>query len=199
MANTSFVPEFEPFPNRRRWTCDECRQMAEIGLLEGRYELIDGEILSLLGQNPPHRMTLMLIAGWLVSLFCFYTVQMQGPIAILGEEGETNEPEPDIAVTREPTTAYRTRHPEPQELLLLVEVADTTLGFDLHIKSRLYARHGVQEYWVMDVNGRRLHRHRMPAAAGYDEVVILTEEQTIAPLARPEATMRVGDLLPSVE
>ena len=74
MANTTVAPEFEPFPHRRRWTRDECSRLAEMGLLTGRYELIDGEILALMGQNPPHRMTLMLIAGWLVSLFGFYSV-----------------------------------------------------------------------------------------------------------------------------
>jgi Uma2 family endonuclease len=199
MVNTSITPEFEPFPHRRRWTRDECHRLAEIGFIEGRYELIDGEILSLMGQNPPHRMTLMLIAGWLVSLFGFYSVQMQGPITIIGEEGETNEPEPDIVVTSEPTTAYRTRHPEPQELLLIVEVSDTTLGFDLNTKARLYARNGVAEYWVMDVNGRRLYSHRAPSAEGYAEVEILTAEQTVALTARPEARVRVGELLPPLE
>ena len=199
MANTTVAPEFEPFPHRRRWTRDECRRLVEMGFLTGRYELIDGEVLSLMGQNPPHRMTLMLIAGWLVSLFGFYSVQMQGPIAITGDEGETNEPEPDIAVTSRPTTACRARHPEPQELLLVVEVSDTTLGFDLNTKARLYARNGILEYWVMDINGRRLHRHRSPSEAGYTEVTILTAEQTVAAIAHPEAAVRVGELLPPVE
>jgi Uma2 family endonuclease len=199
MANTTIAPEFESFPNRRRWTRDECSRLAEMGFLEGRYELIDGEILSLMGQNPPHRLTLMLIAGWLASLFGFYAVQTQGPISLLGEDGETNEPEPDIAVTSEPTTAYLTRHPEPQELLLIVEVSDTTLGFDLNTKARLYARHGVAEYWVVDVNGRRLYRHRAPVADGYGDVAILSEEQLVASMFQPEATVRVGELLPPVE
>jgi len=199
MANTTIAPEFEPFPHRRRWTRDECYRLAEMEFLTGRYELIDGEILSLMGQNPPHRMTLMLIAGWLVSLFGFYAVQTQGPISILGEEGETNEPEPDIIVTPEPTTAYRTRHPEPQELLLLVEVSDTTLWFDLNTKARLYARNGVQEYWVMDINGRQLVRHRNPSSEGYADVVTLTGEQTVSLMARPEATVRISELLPPVE
>jgi Uma2 family endonuclease len=199
MANTTVAPEFEYFPHRRRWTRDECNRLAEMGFLPGRYELIDGEILSLRGQNPPHRITLMLIAGWLASLFDFYTVQTQGPISIMGEEGETNEPEPDIVVTQEPTTAYLTRHPEPQELLLVVEVSDTTLGFDLNTKARLYARNGVAEYWVMDVNGRQLYRHRAPSSDGYMDVAILTGEQTVSLAARPEATVRLRELLPPVE
>jgi Uma2 family endonuclease len=199
MANTTITPEFQTFPNRRRWTRDECHRLAELGFLDGRYELVDGEILSLMGQNPPHRMTLILIAGWLASVFGFYVVQTQGPIAIIGEEGETNEPEPDIAVTSEPTTAYLTRHPEPQELLLAVEVSDTTLVFDLNTKARLYARHDVQEYWVMDVNGRCLHRHRDPSPQGYTDIVILAAEQTISPMARPDVAVRVHELLSPVE
>ena len=124
---------------------------------------------------------------------------MQGPIAILGDEGETNEPEPDIAVTSESTTAYLARHPEPQELLLVVEVSDTTLGFDLTTKARLYARNGIPEYWVMDVNGRHLYRHRSPSPEGYVDVAVLTAEQSVATMARPEATVRVGELLPPAE
>ena len=199
MANTSLTPEFVSFPNRRRWTRDECRRLEDMGLLAGRYELIDGEILSLMGQNPPHRIVVILLSGWLASLFGFTTVQTQGPIAIPGEDGETNEPEPDIAVTRESTTAYLSRHPEPPELLLAVEVSDTTLGFDLNTKARLYARHGVQEYWVMDINGRCLHRHRAPSPEGYREVVVLTAEQSVSPMARPDAAVGVRELLPPVE
>ena len=198
MENTTVAPGFEHFPHRRRWTREECQRLAEMGLLTGRYELIDGEILALMGQNPPHRLTLMLIAGWLVSLFGFYSVQTQGPIAMIGEEGETNEPEPDIAVTLEPTTVFFTRHPQPQELLLVVEVSDTTLGFDLNTKARLYARNGVAEYWVMDINGRRLYRHRAPSAEGYADVAILTAEQAVALRVRPETTVRIGELLPPV-
>ena len=80
-----------------------------------------------------------------------------------------------------------------------MEVSDTMLGFDLSTKARLYARHGVPEYWVMDVNGRCLHRHRGPSPEGYAEVVILAAEQTVSPPARPDAAVRVGELLPPVE
>ena len=199
MVHVSITPEFASFPNRRRWTRDECHRLVELGFLAGRYELVEGEILSLMGQNPPHRMTLILIAGWLASVFGFYAVQTQGPVAIIGEEGATNEPEPDIVVTSKPTTAYLTRHPESQELLLTVEVSDTTLGFDLNTKARLYARNGVAEYWVMDVNGRRLYRHRAPSLDGYAEVVILAADEIVSPMACPDASARVGDLLPPVE
>ena len=186
MANTTVAPEFEPFPHRRRWTRDKCHRLAEMGFLDGRYELIDGEILSLMGQNPPHRMTLMLIAGWLVSLFGFYYLQMQGPIAIIGEEGETNEPEPDIAVTSEPTTAYRTRHPEPQELLLLVEVSD----FHARVRSE-YQGASLCPQWHCGILGYGRQRASAASASrAFSDRIRgsgdLTAEQTVSLAVRPK-------------
>jgi Uma2 family endonuclease len=168
----------------------------EEGTLTGRWELIDGEILSKMGQNPPHRITLMLMKQWLKALFGFLNVQTEKPISIPGPAGRTNEPEPDIAVTTAPTTAYTDRHPAPQDLLLVVEVSDSTLRFDLTTKALLYAQVGIQEYWVADIEGRRLHCHRGPTPTGYSEVVVYEEAQQVSPLSRPDAPIGCGDLLP---
>ena len=195
MADTLIASEKEIFPNRKRWTRHECDFLAANDLLTGRYELIDGEILSKMGQNPPHRLAMMLIAQWLVSVFGFLNVQTEKPIAILGPLGETNAPEPDIAVTIAPTTEYTDRHPSPQELLLIAEVSDTTLRFDLTTKALLYAQAGVQEYWVADVNERRLHCHRAPTSQGYRDITVYGEDDRIALEARPGVEARVGDLL----
>jgi Uma2 family endonuclease len=199
MTNTLVAQEHETFPNRKRWTRQQCQRLVETGELVGRYELIDGEILSKTGQNPPHRITLILLVNWLLTLFDSLYVQVQNPIALPGEEGETTEPEPDVAVTVAPTTAYMNSHPAPDDLQLVVEVSDTTLRFDLTTKALLYARVGIREYWVMDIAQRSIHIHRLPTPDGYAQVSIHTAEEMVALAARPEDTVRVSALFPPVE
>jgi len=196
MMESLVAPENEIFPNRRRWTRQQCERLAEKGELTGRYELIDGEIISKMGQNAPHSVGLMLMGQWLVSVFGYILVRIQSPIVITSRLGDTNEPEPDIAVTREPSTAYFPRQPGPADVRLIVEVSDATLRFDLKTKALLYARVGIPEYLVFDVAGRQIHRHRAPMRSGYREIVILGENDSLAILDRPE-TIYVGELLPS--
>jgi hypothetical protein len=109
MTQLLMKPEQEIFPNRKRWTRQECARLVEKGELEGRYELIDGEILSKRGQNPLHMFTIMLAAQWLHKFFDTDYVRIQGPILLQGETGETNEPELDVAVTIGSASAYRSR------------------------------------------------------------------------------------------
>jgi len=167
-------------------------------LLQGRFELIDGEIISKMGQKPAHRLVMMIITRLLMHLFGEEYIQCQSTIDIGDIDAEINEPEPDVAVTVDPNSGYSDRHPGPADLLLVVEVSDTTLRFDLRNKAELYAHAGIKEYWVADIIGRRLVVHRQPTAQGYDEVLEFMEEETITPHARPEADVRVRDLLPPI-
>ena len=196
MSSPLIAQEKETFPNRIRWTVPECYSLADAGYLSGRYELIDGEILTKMGQKPPHRMTLMLIANWLVSLFGKLCVQEQEPISLPDPAGRYSEPEPDLAVTLQPTTAYAEQHPGPDDLLLLVEVADSSLEFNLTIKAPLYARAGVQEYWVADVQGRRLFVHRSPASDAYRSLMRLNVGEIVSLETRPEAAREVAAFFP---
>ena len=196
MTETLVAPENETFPNRRRWTRDDCERLVKKGELTGRYELIDGEILSKMGQHSPHTIASMLIGQWLVAVFGYLFVRTEKPIIIRGRMGKTNEPEPDIAITYNPSTAYFPQQPGPSDVLLIVEVSDSTLRFDLKTKALLYAHVGVPEYLVLDVTGRKIHRHRLPARGGYRDVAVLCENDSLAILDRTE-TIRVGELLPS--
>ena len=190
------APEDETFSDRRRWTRAECERLVKIGFLTGRYELIDGEILAKMGANAPHRITLLLIEQWLKGLFGFLFVQTQTSIEVPENARRVNDPLPDAAVTIEQATFYADRNPGPEDILLLVEVSDSTLKTDLNAKARLYARIGVPEYWVADIPARRLHRHRQPGRSGYAEVAIFEAEQSVSCLARPEAAVTVGELFP---
>ena len=196
MTDTLIAPETEIFPQRKHWTRQECYRLMEIGKLPGRWELIDGEILSKMGQKPPHRIVLNLIAEWLVIVFGHRYVQTQEPISIPGITGKSNEPEPDIAVTFEPTTSYVDRHPSPKDILLIVEVSDTSLRFDLKTKALLYARVGIQEYWVADILNRKMYCHSKPSSKGYAEVYVVSEQDNLTLTIHPEASVKLRDLLP---
>ena len=196
MTETLVSPENETFPNRRRWTRDECERLAKKGELNGRYELIDGEIISKMGQHSPHTIASMLIGQWLVAVFGYLFVRTEKPIVIRGRMGKANEPEPDLAITFNPSTTYFPHQPGPSDVRLIVEVSDSSLRFDLKTKALLYARVGIPEYLVLDVTGRQIHRHRLPAPNGYREIVVLGEDDQLTILDRTE-TIRVSDLLPA--
>ena len=183
-------------PNRIRISRKMCEALADNDLLTGRYELIDGEIISKMGQKPVHSTFLGVIADFLSDIFGSRYVRSQLPIELEGTDRESNEPEPDIAVTQKTRLSFVVRHPLPHEVLLLVEVAGTSLAFDLKVKSLLYAKAGIADYWVADVNGRRLIVHRKPSPDGYLEIAAYSEEESLSPLARPDAMILVSDLMP---
>jgi Uma2 family endonuclease len=190
---------WEPPPNRKRFTRKECEFLEQNGLLKGRYELIDGEIIYKMPQNPPHIFTLAIIAEWLRSLFGGLYVITQSSIDVDVVDPEINEPEPDIFVLAQPITAFAARNIVSSDLILLVEVSETTLRYDLRNKAALYARAGIIEYWVADISGRRFIVHRNPGADGYAQVTEYTADETVSPLARPDTAVRVADLLPPAQ
>ena len=190
------APEDENFPDRRRWTRAECERLVKIGFLTGRYELIDGEIISKMSQNPSHAIVIMLLTRLLQKWFGENFTRIQLPVTIPNPERNTNDPEPDGAITALPYTSFLTQHPGPEDIVLLVEVSDSTLKSDLGTKARLYARIGIAEYWVADIPSRRLHRHRQPTRSGYAETAIFEAGQSVSPLARLEAFATVSDLFP---
>ncbi len=188
--------ENETFPGRKRWTRKECEHLIKIGVLTGRFELIDGEIVSEMSQNPPHSVTLNRFFRWLVLLFGIDFVRNQEDIAIPGRNARSNGPQPDIAVTTRHNDDYAANHPSPSEIVLLVEIFDSTLSMDKTTKALLYAQSGVREYWVGNIAKREVIRHRRPKRTGYAEIVTLGEDDLISPEARLENSVRVGDLFP---
>lgn len=188
--------EYELFPERYRWSVRECHQLALEGKLVGRYEVLDGEVVKKVGQKPAHRMTIMLVMKWLLSLFDSLQVQTEGPIELLSPDNQYSEPEPDIVVTSEPTTAYRDRHPNANDILLVVEVSDTTLRTDLLVKARLYARARILEYWAVDPVGRQIHIHRDPVDGAFNAISVHSDQDFVALAVSPEAKTSVGALLP---
>jgi len=87
--------------------------------------------------------------------------------------------------------------PQPEDLDLVVEVADTTLTFDLTVKAALYARAHIVEYWVLDVASRRLIVHRDPQSGRFMSIVAYGEDESVAPLAASQSEFRVADAFPA--
>lgn len=179
---------------RKRWTRSEYRQFVSLGMIEegAPYELIEGEVVQDLGQGRLHVFVAMRVFTEMIRLFGEERVQSQAPIAA----DEHNVPEPDVAVLRGPLSGYLEEDPGPADILLLVEVSNTTLQFDRGVKAAIYARTGIPEYWVLDVNGRTLDVYRQPALGGYGSVTRLTDSESVSPLSAPDASLTVAGFLP---
>lgn len=182
---------------RKRFTRDEVLQMMDLGLFDGkRCELIDGDLIDKMGQRPPHAIGVQLLTEVLAAIFGLKRVRVQLPIEAAPEDSERNMPEPDGAVLKERSDEYCVRHPRGDELLLAAEVSDTSVRHDSTSKRDLYARAGVSEYWVVDVNRRLLRVHRNLTDGVYGEIADFNETAVIRTSGAPEADIPVAELLP---
>lgn len=180
---------------RKRWTRSECDNLPSALLDLNRFELIDGDLIERTGKKRPHVVALSLLYGWLIQIFGNHFVSPGTPIDVAPRDNPTNEPVPGLVVTAQ-EAEYYSSNPLPADLRLVVEVSDTTIGFDLRTKAGLYARAGIVEYWVLDIAGRRMVVHRDPGAGRYRSVIAFNEDEPLSPLAAPEAAVLVRDLLP---
>lgn len=180
---------------RKRWTRDECQFLENAGLLKGRYELLDGEIVINMGQNSQHAITVSLVFAYLLGLFGALRVRCQATMEVRADDRVLNRPEPDIALLRE---VILTGAPAGEDVLLAVEVSDATQTEDYGHKVALYARAGVAEYWVLDLARRILVVFRSPQKGEWLVRDEYAEEARIALLTAPHAPIAVSELLPPV-
>jgi Uma2 family endonuclease len=151
--------------------------------------LINGIILEEGPMNPPHAITLGLVEEAIRASFgTGWWLRQQLPLVL----GQDTDPEPDVAVVPGRPRDY-SGHPTTADLI--VEVADSSLDFDTKDKRLLYARASIREYWVVDINGRKLLVYRDPQAGDYASHRALGPADALTPLAAPAATVRVADLL----
>src|SRR5579883_2715553 len=145
MATTSPLENPSSDPRRRPWTREEYHRAAELGLFrpDEKLELIEGEIIQKASpQNAPHTTAIRKVARALEAAFDQeHEVRYQMPLIV----ADISEPEPDILVLREGIEAYEDRQPATKDVLLIVEVSESTLAFDRRTKSRMYARAGIEE------------------------------------------------------
>lgn len=195
-AGTTTPPPANAGPRRLKWTREEYYRLGELGMFRGkRVERIHGEIIEMSPQGWPHAVGKSKTADALRLVFAGVgSVMEQTP-----HPTDDSDPEPDVRVIRGRYADY-TDH--PPTALLLVEVSDATLDYDLTTKAELYATAGVADYWVLDVNARVLHVFRDPQpnaslnVTTYQTHDVLNPADSVSPLAAPGASIRVADLLP---
>ena len=161
-----------------------------------RLELVEGELISKMGKKRPHTNTLIVVQAWLIRVFGEQYVNPETPIDVAPEDNPASEPQPDLIVLVKPSQEYRKGNPQPADLRLVVEIADSTVHFDRTVKARLYARAGIVEYWIADVTARSLVVHRDPLNGSYQSVTVYTDQESVRPLASPDREFRVGDAFP---
>jgi len=166
-------------PQRHRLTVDQYYRMAEAGIFkeDDRVELIEGEIIDM----PPIGIDHAYFVNRLTSIFVQNighqaNVSSQNPIRL----NSRSEPQPDIALLRYREDFYRHTRPSPEDILLLVEVSDTSLRYDMEVKLPLYARHGIPEVWIVDLEHRRIEIFCKPLDDAYLEKHCPARTETIA-------------------
>ena len=185
------VPELAFNPNRRRFTRDEAARMAELGLIEGRYELIEGELISKIGQKPPHAYVIEKLTTAFQG-----RVRVQLPIRLPDPAGIRSEPEPDVVLLYQSGPEFLSRHPGPDDIALLIEVADTTLDMDRGPKRKLYASAGIAEYWIIDIQSKRTFVYRRPQSDEYHSLEIVNSSDALTvPASSPGVSLTLDNLL----
>lgn len=180
-------------PAAKQITIDLYQQMGEKGLLtrEDRVQLIEGEILEMPPIGPRHGSVTGRLAKWLYrAVGDAAIIRLDNPVNL----GEYSQPQPDLMLLQPRADDYVASHPRPDDVLLLVEVSDSTLELDKGRKLELYARFAVREYWVIDVNSRSIEVYSDPAGSEFQSAVEYRSEDTIAPRALPQVRTAVKEL-----
>ena len=181
-------------PARRQFTVDEYYQMASAGILSenDRVELIEGEIIQMPPIGGRHASCVDRIAELFFGAFRgIAQVRVQNPLRLDG----LSEPVPDVMLLKRRSDFYAERHPFPQDVLLLVEVSDTTVAYDRRVKLPLYARLGVGEVWIVDLDRSIIDLHREPTSEGYRLIETRRRGERLGPSAFPDQTFSVDDIL----
>ncbi|MDZ8260514.1 Uma2 family endonuclease [Nostoc sp. ChiQUE01b] len=173
-----------------KWSVDDYHRMVEAGILHGRHlELLAGEIVEMSPETPIHYTTAKRGAKYLEELLSSRAdVRFNGPITL-----SDSEPEPDIAIVRLPESSYKDRHPTPQDIFWIVEVAKTSLNKDLNIKAAIYATAAIQEYWILDLSSKQVIVLSNPQDGKYLEEHTI-REGIITPLAFPDVSVFINRL-----
>jgi Uma2 family endonuclease len=179
---------------KRRFTADDYHRMGETGILSARdrVELIDGEVVTVSPVGSRHAAIVNRATRLLVTRLGDHAiVQAQGPVRL----DRFNEPQPDIVVLRPRDDFYVTRYPGPDDVLLVLEVSDSSPAYDREVKGPLYAAAGISEYWIADVAAHRLECYTNPAAALYRTLHHATPQDSVTPTLLSELVVTVGELL----
>lgn len=179
---------------RKHFTIDEFQQIAAAGVFgeDERFELLEGEIVQMSPLGPQHAACVDRLNRSLQRLVQDQAiVRVQNPIRL----GEYSQPQPDVALVQPRDDFYAGGHPEPEDLLLLIEVSESSLAYDRDVKLPLFARAGIPEVWLVALVPQVVEVYRGPSEDGYGEKRTLRRGETIVPLLMPAVKLAVEQIL----
>lgn len=179
---------------RRRFTADDYQRMGRVGILseDDRVELIAGEIVAMTPIGPRHNAAVnRATRAMMAAVGDKAIVQVQGSVRL----DLYHEPQPDLVLLRPQADDYASRLPGPKDILLIVEVADSSSDYDRNVKSRVYAEAGIGEYWLADLAENAVFVYSGPQGGAYVSLAQHHPGQSIAPQALPDAVVAVQMLL----
>ena len=177
---------------RRKFTVKQYHKMAESGILTDNdwVELIRGEIIEMSAIGTKHAACVRRLNNLLsAKLSGRALVDIQNPV----ELDDTSEPQPDVVLLKLREDFYETAHPQPEDIFLLLEVADTTVKYDREVKIPLYAEDNIVEVWLVDINEQCVEVYREPTREGYQNVQKFTRGQ-ISIQAFPDLNITVDEI-----
>ncbi len=179
---------------RYRFSVDAYHRLADAGILKetDRVELIEGEIIEMSPIGKRHAACVKRLNKILSRISEDGILGVQDPL-LISEDG--TEPEPDVMLLKPRADFYEETPPQPADVLLLVEVADTSLEYDRKIKMPLYARAGIAEAWIVNLEGNRIEIYTEPRNGSYTVLRIAQSGDAIAPQALPQASVEVDAVL----
>lgn len=181
-------------PTKHLTTLNEWHKMGEANIFpyESRLELINGEILDMAPIGFNHSGHLKRLNNLFNKIIGDHAVvSVQDPLQL----SDLSEPEPDFMLLRPNTDFYTTRHPQADDVLLLVEVSDSTLRFDRNQKLRLYASHSILEYWIINLLDNCVEIYRQPHGDEYAQKNTLLTGDSVTLTSLPHITIQLSDIL----
>ncbi len=168
--------------------------MGKAGIIgpDERIELLDGELISMPPIGPQHAYSVRRLDALFQSRFAgLASVSVQGPVTL----DRWSQPQPDVMLNALPEGRYAVAHPTPEESLLVVEVAQSSLSYDAGQKLHAYARRNVREYWIVDLVHNRIDVYRKPQGERYSIHLAFKRGESVAPLEFPDVQISVADVL----
>ncbi|MGH9841244.1 MAG: Uma2 family endonuclease [Blastocatellia bacterium] len=188
------TPQMTAQVSRRPFTTEEYHRLYDVGVLteDDRVELIDGEIIKMFAIGPRHSGCVKKLNAILNRVASSYAVvSVHDPVHL----GEYSEPEPDLALLKPREDFYTQSHPTPAEILVAIEVADSSLESDRQLKLPTYAKAGIPEVWLVDLVNGRVEIHTQPAESIYQEVRLVLRGQQIISKAIPQLDLKADEVL----
>ncbi|MEW6237047.1 MAG: Uma2 family endonuclease [Candidatus Omnitrophota bacterium] len=178
---------------KRLFTVDEYYKMAQSHILAPteHVELIEGEIFQKTPVSSNHAGTVAYHSElFIYNLKDKVIVWAQSPIRL----SQYSEPEPDIALLKPRSDFYKNSHPAPEDVWLIIETEDSSIAYDRQIKMPLYARHGIPEFWIVDLNQKAIEAYSQPSPEGYSLLRTVRPSQSLSPFHFPELDLPVRNL-----